>query len=119
MAEHDDKATGEKQSVCPHCAGQGALPGAAALNGAAAAVVNSSMNDDQFGNLLAAILTAGTLAASHRGLMDAKTVPHHFMRIRSELRAAGIIHRNRMRTRRGDESADAKNMRQELFGEAG
>ena len=119
MAGHDHNGTAETHGVCPHCAGPAAMPGAAALNGAAAAVVNSAMNDDQFGNLLAAILTAGTLAASHRGLMDAKTVPHHFMRIRSELRAAGIIHRNRMRTRRGDESPDAKNMRQELFGEAG
>ena len=121
MAEQDHNGAAETQDACPHCAGQEPVNGAALLNAAAAtAVVNSAMNDDQFGNLLAAILTAGTLAASHRGLMDAKTVPHHFMRIRSELRAAGIIHRNRMRARRGDETADGKNMRRpEMFGEAG
>ena len=80
------------------------------------------MSDDQFGNLIAAILTAGTLAASHRGLIEAKNVPVHFFQVRSELRAAGIIHRNRTYSRR-DGSSDlpkgGARRSPDLYGEVG
>jgi hypothetical protein len=78
-----------------------------------------AMNDDQFGNLIAAILTAGTLAASHRGLIEGRMVPTHFFQVRAELRAAGIIHRNRGLARRGVDARAVKAERksQDQFGE--
>jgi hypothetical protein len=78
-----------------------------------------AMNDDQFGNLLAAIMTAGTLAASHRGLIEARMVPTYFFQLRAELRAAGIIHRNRGLARRPLDPAAAKAQRKSpaQFGE--
>jgi hypothetical protein len=80
-----------------------------------------AMDDDQFGNLLTAIVTAGTLAASHRGLLDAKMVPTYFFQVRNELRAAGIIHRNRMLSRRKGADGNARTERRapDQFGEVG
>jgi hypothetical protein len=104
MASHDHVDDGEEPQACPHCSGKG-----------------SGMNDDQFGNLVAAILTAGTLAASHRGLIEARAVPTHFFQVRSELRAAGIIHRNRTYSRKNGSSDLPKMERRarDQFGEVG
>src|SRR5690349_5927780 len=86
-----------------------------------AAASSWAMDDDQFGNLITAIVTAGTLAASHRGLLDAKMVPTYFFQVRNELRAAGIIHRNRMLARRNRGAGDGKVDRRstDQFGEVG
>ena len=67
----------------------------------AGSTTRGGMTEDQFGDLVTAILTAGTLAASHRGVLEAKAVPTHFFQMRSELRAAGLIHRHRTLGRRG------------------
>ena len=81
-----------------------------------------TMSDDQFGNLITAVLTAGGLAASHRGLLEAKMIPTYFFQVRNELRAAGIIHRNRMLSRQGKADGNgAKTDRRssDQFGEVG
>ena len=110
MASHDENSDSKERRTAER------------RRSASAAASAWTMDDDQFGNLLTAIVTAGTLAASHRGLLDAKMVPTYFFQVRNELRAAGIIHRNRMLSRRkGGDANGARTERRapDTFGEVG